>query len=309
METFFSFMYKVLYDEESGYYMQKKHPASFDGDYITASSHPVFVLGMEKFIRNKFKDLKITFVDIGAGDFSLLKKLKKKFKGKEIELIGIEKVKRCKDKEIIFLESLEKLEKKEGIFFSYELFDSLPFHLIKKEKGKIKEIYVQEDRLITGPLSDEKVINYIKENKIELREGQKAEICLYALELYEKILEKLKRGISITFDYGFKSSLLYKSFFYSGTLMTHKEKNWGRNPLKDKFKRDITYAVNFSPLIRKGEELGFKTKKFSTLGSFLVENLGEEIKKIKKTKHPIPTYDLIFGKVGQDIKVLIQEKF
>ncbi len=301
-------MHKVLYDEERGYYMQKKHPASYDGDYITASSHPIFVLAIEKFIKNKFKDLKISFVDIGAGDFSFLKKLKKKFKGKEIELIGIEKVKRFKGKEIIFLDNLDKLEKKEGIFFSYELFDSLPFHLIKKEENKIKEIYVQEDKLVTGPLSDEKIINYIKENKIELKEGQKAEICLYALELYEKILKKIKKGIALTFDYGFKSSVLYKSFFYGGTLMTHKEKIWSRDPIKDKFKRDITYAVNFSPLIRKGEEMGFKTKSFFTLGSFIVENLGEGLKKIKKTKHPIPIYDLIFGKIGQDIKVLIQEK-
>jgi len=308
-ETFASYIERVLYDKEKGYYLKEKHPSS-NIDYITASSHPLFSMAIEKFIRKNFKNLGIDFLDIGAGDGSFLLNLKGRFKNEDIKFFAIEKIKRFEEEEIIFYNSIENLKEINGIIFSFELFDSLPFHLVEKVKGEIKEIYVEDNKFVFSDLSDEEILRYIEKYKINLKEGQRVEVCLMAEKLYGEILKKLKNGFVLTFDYGFKSKILYKdSFFPKGTLMTHKEKLWDKNPLSLPYEKDITYAINFSALEKKGEEENLKTLKFTTLSQFLVENLGEELKKIENFKHPIPTYDLIFGKVGQDIKVLIQRRF
>lgn len=308
METFASFIERVLYDEKKGYYLKKNHPSS-NIDYITASSHPLFSIAVEKFIKKNFKKLNIDFLDFGAGDGTFLINLKKKFEKEKIKFIAIEKIKRFKDDEVIFYKSIEDLKEIKGIIFSFELFDSLPFHLIEKRKGKLKEIYVENNKFVLSDVSSEEILEYIEKYEIKLKEGQRIEICLLSERLYQEFSKRLKKGFILTFDYGFKSNVLYKySFFKKGTLMTHKEKKWGRDPFIEPYETDITFAVNFTALKRKGEEVGLKTRNFCTLSQFIVENVSEDLKNIKNFIHPIPSYDLIFGKVGEDIKVLIQEK-
>lgn len=235
--------------------------------------------------------------------------LKEKFKEEKIKFIAIEKIKRFESEEILFYDSLEKIGKVKGIIFSFELFDSLPFHIVEKRDGRVMEVYVEDNEFLTSEISTEEILNYLKKYKIEISEGQRAEVCLQAEEFYKKMAEVLKEGFILTFDYGFKSNILYKNaFFPKGTLMTHKNKKMDRNPLEKPYEKDITCAVNFSALEISGEEAGLETKGFLTLSKFLVENLGEEIKDLGEIEHPILLYDLIFGKVGQDIKVLIQQK-
>lgn len=308
METFASFMERVLYEKEKGYYQQNEHPAS-GKDYITASSHPLFSKAIINFIKNKFKNKRMDFVDIGAGDGRLLLNLKKNIKNEKIRFFGVEKLKRFKDEKIIFYDSIEKINKVEGIIFSFEFYDSLPFHLIEKKDGKIKEIYVKNEKFVTSDLSSKEILGYLEKYNIKLVEGQRIEVCLLAEKLYNILTEKLKNGLILTFDYGFKANILYKkSFFPYGTLMTHKENKMNRNPLEKPYEKDITCAVNFTALQMEGEKNGFKTINFISLSNFLIENLSEELKEIENFKHPILVYDLIFGKVGQDIKALIQEK-
>lgn len=302
-------MERVLYEKDKGYYQRKEHPAS-NIDYITASSHPLFSMAMEKFIRKNFRDLNINFIDVGAGDGAFLLNLKEKFKQKNVRFTAIERIKRFEDEEILFLDSIDNLGKIEGVIFSFELFDSLPFHLIEKKEGKVRELYVENNQFVPSDLSSKKIMEYLQRYEINLEEGQRAEVCLQAEEIYEKLSKILHRGFILTFDYGFKSNILYKnSFFPGGTLMTHKSKKMDRNPLEKPYEKDITCAVNFSALEYSGEQAGLKTRGFYTLSKFLVENLGDEIKNIEEMDHPIPPYDLIFGRVGQDIKVLIQEKY
>ncbi len=308
MENFASFLERVLYDEKRGYYLKKEHPSS-NIDYITASSHPIFSIAVEKFIKKNFKKLDLDFLDFGAGDGTFLINLKKKFEKEKIKFIAIEKIKRFNDEEIIFYKSIEDLKEIKGIIFSFELFDSLPFHLVERKNGKLKEIYVENNKFVLSNISSEEILKYVEKYEIKLKEGQRIEVCLLAEKLYEEFSKKLKKGFILTFDYGFKSNVLYNySFFKKGTLMTHKEKKWERDPFIEPYKTDITCAVNFTALKRRGEEEGLKTRNFYTLSQFIVENVFDDLKKIENFEHPIPIYDLIFGKVGEDVKVLIQEK-
>lgn len=289
--------------------MQERHPAGINGDYITSSSHPIFINSIYQFIKKNFKDFNLTFVDFGTGIGELIKSLKKMVNNKNTKFIGIEKIKRFEDEDIIFLNSIEELEKIDGIIFSFELFDSLPFHLVEKRKGEIKEIYVNRNKLIYGDLSNSEILNYIQRFNINLKEGQRIEVCLLAEKIYEKMSEKLNSGFLITFDYGFKADILYnKKYFKKGTLMTYKNKKLGRDPLDEPYKKDITCAVNFSALEEVGKNNSLLTIEFTTLSKFIVDNLGKNLKNLKDEKHTIPIYDLIFGIVGQDIKVLIQKK-
>lgn len=309
METFFSYIERVLYSKEKGYYMQKKHPAGIGGDYITSSSHPIFISSIYKFIKENFKGLNLTFVDFGAGTGEFIINLKKMVNNKKTKFIAIEKIKRFEDEDIKFLKSIEELKKIDGIIFSFELFDSLPFHLIEKKNGKIKEIYVKKEQLFYGDLSNSEILHYIQRFNINLKEGQRIEVCLLAEKIYEKMSLKLNSGFLITFDYGFKADILYnKKYFKKGTLMTHKNKKMGRDPFDQPYKKDITCAVNFSALEEVGKNNSLYTLGFLTLSKFIVDNIGKNLKYLKDLKQPIPIYDLIFGVVGQDIKVLIQKK-
>lgn len=309
MQTFYSFMKKALYDKKNGYYMQKKHPASKNGDYITCSSHPLFIKAIENFIKKNFKELNFHFLEIGAGDGRFIINLKKKFKKDKIKFIAVEKIKRFKNKEITFFNSFSQVKGIKGIIFSFEFFDSLPFHLIEKKGGKIFEIYVKNGRFKYGKVSKNEIIEYLQKNEIDLKEGQRIEVCLEAEKYYRKISKKLKEGYILTFDYGFESKILYsKKAFEKGTLMTYKNMEMDRNPLKDIFKKDITCAVNFTSLKKIGEEEGLKTIFFKTLSCFLIENLNDFIKNLRNKKNLIPPYDLFYGVSGEGIKALVQKK-
>jgi len=312
-ETFRDFMARALYDPEKGYYMQASHPAAPDRDYVTASQHPLFAACMARFLQGSCKDIPLpALADVGAGSGAFLLNLIA-FLDKDdpallerLHFYAVEKVRRIRHPKVHHILNLQDLPRIEGCIFSFELFDALPCHAMVQEADGLKELYVQDGAFAPGPLSDPRLSECIERFRIPPKPGQRFEICLEAGPLYERMASKLGRGALLTFDYGSKASTLYRPSIYpDGTLMSHSEHHFDREVLKNPGRKDITYAVNFTDLIEEGEQLGLKTKDLRSLSAFL-SDAGAGLPFEMLLAGPFPARDLLFGAIGQDIKVLIQ---
>lgn len=336
--TFADFMDLALYDSKYGYYTTKKDILGKRGDYYTSSDvHPVFgeliarqleqmwvILGKDNF----------TVVEVGAGKgwlcndiLSFIKNMFPEFFEK-IEYKIVEINKNIVGEQSVILKGLEDkiswesllpegftFEPIDGCFLSNEFVDSLPVHQVIFQNDCLKEIFVTtkdgEFFEVIDELSDPVLQDYFKDININLREGQKAEVNLRALDWIRNVSDYFKRGFIITIDYGYLAEDLYSEDRSRGTLMCYHKHTTTENPFVRVGNQDITSHVNFSSLMKVGKESGLETTGFTRQSHFLIA-LGilnrmkephEDIERILTMKNLIMP-----GGIGDIFKVLIQHK-
>jgi SAM-dependent MidA family methyltransferase len=153
---------------------------------------------------------------------------------------------------------------------------------------------------------------------IALQEGQKAEVNLRALEWMEDVARCLKRGFVLTIDYGYLAEELYAPHRREGTLLCYFQHQVSHNPYKRLGEQDITSHVNFTGLIRKGEEAGLRFAGLVPQYRFLIglgileqmETLGSQVSELEGLKLRLSLKHLIEPEMGMGevFKVLIQHK-
>ncbi len=315
-EIFRDFMSRALYTPGTGYYMRPEHPASMAGDYITASQHPLFAAALGLWLRERINGFAHpALADVGAGNglfllnlIAFLEKDDPAFLDR-LTLYAVDKVRRFDHPRISFLENAEDLPAIEGCVFSFELFDALPCHLLASEGNGWEELYVEDGAFVAGPLSDDRLAGWIAARGPALREGHKIEACLEAAPLYGLLASKLRRGLLLTFDYGFQASVLRRpGLFPNGTLMSYSGHRFGRDVLQNPGGQDITYAVDFTALREEGERHGLRTEGMRSLSALLAEAGRGLPPEAMAWNDPFPARDLFFGAIGQDLKVLVQSR-
>lgn len=315
-ETFHAFMSRALYAPSTGYYMRPKHPASMAGDYITASQHPLFAAALGRWLLSRFEGFeRPALADVGAGNGRFLLNLIAFLEKDDLPFLdrlaiyAVDKVRRFDHSRIKFVESADALPEIEGCIFSFELFDALPCHAVAMQGETLQELYVEDDKFVSGPLSDPRIAEIIEQQGLVIPERERREICLEAAPLYGLLASKLTRGHLFTFDYGFKSSVLDRpGLFPEGTLMTYAGHKFGRDVLQNPGGQDITYAVNFTSLREEGEQRGLKSEGMQSLSAFLSEAGRGLPPEAMGWNDPFPARDLFFGAIGQDLKALIQSR-
>jgi len=298
-------MEMALYHPELGYYTKKRDPGTISDYYTSVELHPVFgeiisarISSIAKNISNDTEEKKerFTVVEMGAGKGILandiLQGLKKKDDNlyERADFVYIEKNKNLSNEvskilaehksKVSFFSSPEELIKElkgvliTGCIISNELLDSFPVHRIRKEKGKLKEIYVSWDGSEfteeSGEISNEEIKEYIKRYGIELKEGWQAEVNLKISDWVKEVSNIIKRGFLITIDYGYLADKLYSGIFPEGTLRCYRKHKVDNNPYEDIGMKDITSHVNFSDLEYHGSINGFELVDFSTQKDFLL---------------------------------------
>lgn len=147
-----------------------------------------------------------------------------------------------------------------GCILSNELVDAFPVHLVICEGGRLKEIYVDEvdGRFVERyeRLSDPRLGSHFSALGVRLVEGQKAEVNLQALTWLEEMARSLSRGFLLTIDYGERAAMLYDPGRRRGTLRCFYRHQLADSPYENVGLQDITAHVDFTSLIRKGEEVG-----------------------------------------------------
>lgn len=161
-----------------------------------------------------------------------------------------------------------------GCIFSNELLDAFPVHRVCLEDGALREIYVacDDQKLIEelGPPTSSDIENYFREQRIELREGQQAEVNLDAREWIRDAGRKLRRGFVLTVDYGHEAAELYNERHMRGTLLAYSEHQATENFLEKPGEQDLTAHVNFTALDLCGRPEGLARTGCASQMAFLV---------------------------------------
>jgi SAM-dependent MidA family methyltransferase len=336
--TFADYMDFALYHPEHGYYTSGKEKIGKRGDYYTSSDvHPVFGELIARQLEQMWRLLgsnRFTVVEIGAGKgwlcHDILNFVRNEYP-EFFEKIDYKIVEISQDLIERQSNTLKGLEEKvswesfsedgfsfnpiEGCFLSNEFFDSLPVHQVIVENNNLKEVYVTikndvfcEER---DELSSPELRDYFKALKINLKEGQRAEVNLKIREWVKNLSYYLNRGFVITIDYGHLAEELYSEERHSGTLMCYYEHTTNENPYEKVGNQDITSHVNFSSIMQEGTRSGLNTTGFVRQSNFLIAlGILNKMNDAQGDISKLLTMKNLFlpGGMGDVFKVLIQHK-
>lgn len=341
-------MEMALFDPEEGYYTKGKAAEDY---YTSPASHPAFgallALQLEQMWEIMDKPGNFTVVEMGAGRGILAEDILD-FASKwsplfyeALRYVAIERggqqtanriqnsedrsqeseVRKHSDKYQFIKSPRIPLKGITGCFLSNELLDSFPVHLLVKQDGRIREIFVglEDGKFVEalGDLSSDKLEQYLVEQEIKLEDGQRIEVNLEAIAWIRNVFTSLKAGHVVTIDYGHEAGQLYAQRFFQGTLLCYHKHNYTDDPYIRMGQQDITSHVNFTALIREGEKLGLKTAGLTSQNLFL-RNLGIDVflKALAKLRLPQQEYyanqialrNLASPQGTGNFKVLIQSK-
>ena len=208
-----------------------------------------------------------------------------------------------------------------GVIFSNEFFDALPCHRLEQTAEGLREIAIRVngDRLeeVLVPPSDPRLEAEIDADGLSLRESQRVEVSLAALEAMEAIASRLREGAVITVDYGDVAREVYTPRRPQGTVRGYFRHMLVADPYARPGEQDLTYDVDFTALARAGEHGGLATLGLLPQGDVLRHlGLDAEIQALRKGKSPLEA-DLASAplekladprSMGEGFKVLIQAK-
>lgn len=321
-------MERALYDPKEGFYTSRVPKEDF---YTAPELHPLFGELLAAELRARLEAVArarphapLAIVELGSGDGTLARQVLRAFAERHrewlprIRYILVERVERFLLESIYALRDtgarllgytrLEDLHPFSGVVFSNELMDALPVHLLEKREGKVREVYVEGERLELGEPSGSALAEEARAVAELLPEGGRHAVSLEAERVLGVLAEKLQAGAVVTIDYGARFPAGAPNpprAFYRHTVGSELAARAGE--------QDLTASVDFERLIASGERLGLRAVSFLTLASFLLERgilerlpAGDgprafaERARVKTLFHP--------DGMGDRFKVLIQEK-
>lgn len=303
--TFADFMEMALYYPDEGYYTNRRGLIGARGDFYTAPHlTPLFGELLARQFAEMWERLghpePFTLVEMGAGQGLLAGDiLSQLYQNKpeiwptlEYRIVEIsEKLREAQAHRLLKIPKgaalLDKVswnswgdfeaESINGCFFSNELVDAFPVHLVTIQNGQLQEIYVgldEQENFIeeVGPLSTPALDEYFQRLGIDIgsyEDGYRTEVNLRSLEWLEQIAITLNRGYVVTIDYGYEAASRYHPKRSSGTLQSYYQHQVHTNPYLNLGQQDITTHVDFSTLALVGEGKGLKSLGLPKQAEFL----------------------------------------
>jgi len=279
---FSRFMELALYDPSEGYYASGKAGVGRDGDFFTnISIGPVFgeILAAQFLemweILGRPEDF--TLVEQGANDGRLSEDILNGLANTPLakaRLIIIEPFAPLREKQkarlagqrVEWVEAPEHLPNFTGVHFSNELFDALPFDIIKSRAGRWE---LQRVQFLDGTFSlkPAEVLNLdwpapTEDFVSEIRVGQR--------ELLSTISSRLQRGFLLAIDYGMTREELLAPHRSSGTLACYAAHQRDDDPFQAIGQKDITAHVDFTALAEDLRASGLEPARYTDQHHFLV---------------------------------------
>lgn len=298
---FESYMQECLYHAQHGYYTQGGERTGAGGDYFTSSDlHPIFARLIARQASEMWEALgrpeRFEWVELGGGRGLFAEEFLDWVRREQPEFFSAlaytgvepgEAVRRRIAERLAraglgararLAASLGEIEPLIGCFFSNELVDALPVAVVTRQRGRLREIYVEaageELREKTGPLHDAEIAAAVARYAPELEEGCRVEVNLHAGRLVREWAEKLQRGFTLTIDYGDVAGRLHTADRPRGTLLAYRGHQTSEDFFQAPGQQDLTAHVNFSALMDAGKAVGLETTGFTTQERFLMA-LGE----------------------------------
>lgn len=315
---FAAFMEEALYGEE-GYYSREAVPIGEEGDYVTGSSlSPLFGRVTARLLSRLDRALgrPAELFEAGYGTGAHLASVVSSPLYQECgprRARAWDRVARAVPEGVERVAELAEAGTVDGLIFSYELFDALPVHrLVGRADGSVGELWVDVDGEAfvwkEGEVSDLALPELL--GGAALEPGQVADLSPGWGALYREIAGRLGRGLVVTCDYGFeRGKLLDVRVRRHGTLACYSRQRVHRNPFVLVGEQDLTAHVDFSALIRAGEEAGLQTAAFTRQAFWLTAcGLFEELVGADfETRRQAMA--LLDGEgMGEEIRVLVQTR-
>ena len=349
--TFAEYMDFCLYDSDYGYYNSYKLKIGQEGaDFFTSTSlssdfGELLAIQLQEFWQVLGEPKSFSLVEMGAGEgtlaLNILRFLVQNYPNfiKNLEYIIIEKSSFLKSKQQKLLlnnlpnyikikwSKLDDLadESLIGCFFSNELIDAFPVHLVTWQHEELTEVYLthQDGKLkeFCGKLSTKKISDYFSKLGIKLShiypENYRTEVNLQALDWLKTVAKKLKQGYLLTIDYGYLADKYYHPQRFQGTLKCYYQHRHHNNPYVNLGCQDITSHVNFTALEKYGETFALEKVAYTQQALFLMNlGLGDRLNELSYSKISLPTmlsrrnqlHSLINPEGLGNFKVLLQSK-
>jgi SAM-dependent MidA family methyltransferase len=319
--TFAQYMALALYHQEYGYYTTKVSIGS-EGDFFTSSSlgqdfGQLLGVQLKQMWHNLGCPIAFSVVEMGAGNGELAKDILDYFQStadqsflKALKYIIIERSPSLIKQQQERLKSWHNFdltwknwsdltnESIEGCFFSNELVDAFPVHLVQKEAEQLKEVYlgVRDHKLteIIDGISTKRLIQYFERIRVDLLQpqypqGYRTEVNLQALDWLKTLASKLKRGYVLTIDYGYSAEKYYRPSRNQGTLQCYYQHRRHNNPYANLGCQDLTAHVNFTALELYGKLYNLPKIGFTQQGLFLMAlGLGDRLHELSSGKFSLP---------------------
>jgi SAM-dependent MidA family methyltransferase len=299
--TFERYMALCLYHPEFGYYTQACERTGLAGDYFTSSDlHPVFARLIARQAAEMWvvmgRPQPFTWVEMGAGrglfaadfvswairelpefaaalDYVVIEPGERRRQGIESRLAEVGIAARVRK-----AATIEDVAPVTGCCFSNELVDAFSVHLVTRNEGRLKEIYVTAndgelgEKL--GPISDTAVAAYVARYAPELEENHRVEVNRQAAAWVHAVSARLNRGYVLTIDYGDLAKRLYAPDRPRGTLLAFHNHIADEQYFAAPGETDLTSHVNFTALIDAGNKDSLEFAGLTTQEKFLMA-LGE----------------------------------
>lgn len=322
--TFAEFMELALYWPDGGYYAGgtgAAEPFGAAGDYYTSPlAHPAFgaLLALQLYQCWQLLDYPNPFdlVELGAGNGLLCRDIKAAAAqlpggfGNALRYICIDRSPAPKfevkgdDSGVarVIADGLP-LRGLCGVLLSNELLDAFPVHQVRREKGKLQEVYIAvaaSGALVEtlGEPSTPALATRFAELGIELADGQTAEINLQLDDWASEIAAALDAGFVLTIDYGRPAAELYANQLRPrGTLTTYYRHTQTDAPLQRIGRQDITAQVDFTSVMNAGRRAGLTPLGF-THQEQLLRNLGFDQFRRRLAALPLTRAELAANRAG-----------
>ncbi|MBI5202358.1 MAG: SAM-dependent methyltransferase [Elusimicrobia bacterium] len=296
MITFRDYMESALYS--AGGYYERRTPTE---DFYTAPElHPAFAGVLAGEIVERFKLLQRAgvpgpyfVVEMGSGEGRLGAAILRRFREAHAGWLDILRYVFVERSETALLKSistagdrvlgysrLEDVPACSGVFFSNELVDAFPVHLLQKRDGRMFEVYVQTAgpegtgirggegvRAELGELSKPELGPVAEAVCPNLLDGGRHAVNLEAKSWLGQVSERLERGWLLTIDYG-------KRFGRAGA--PNPPRSFYKHQVTNEVtarpgRQDLTASVDFDDLIESGAKRSLALESYTTLSRFLLD--------------------------------------
>lgn len=178
-----------------------------------------------------------------------------------------------------------------GVYFSNELLDAFPVHMVTSSGGAWEENFVdvtkQGFRFVYGPPSNSQLRAHLEKLPVpvqgEAATTYRTEVNLAALRWIEDLSRVLGQGYVLLADYGYPRDVYYSPQRTEGTLMAYREHRRNADPLQAVGECDLTAHVDFTSLAERAEANGLRLAGYCDQHHFLVALGEQELRKIEQT--------------------------
>jgi SAM-dependent MidA family methyltransferase len=287
-------MERALYEPDLGYYRRPRPGPGRGGDFLTApETHPIFGRAIARQLDEAWQRLgrpdPFVVREHGAGEGALAVAVLDglaaersalldavRYQAVEIEPHRLDGFRvRLEDAgHGSRLDGAAGAARITGAILANEVLDALPVHRVERRDGQLRELLVdrRDGRFVevAGDPTSPALAARLARERIELREGQRAEISLALEPWITELAASLERGLALLVDYGHPAAELYGPRRMAGSLAAYVNHRVHDNPFVNVGRQDLTAHVDLDVVAHAAVAAGLDHLGTTTQAEFLV---------------------------------------